>query len=255
MSKESGKSVNYDEKGLFSEDGGSERGFDQVRGCLQNFSLRLKKRRKALDVSQKKLADSVGVSTKTIQKYEYGDIPKGDNLVSLAWALNCSVDWLLVGDEPGICDTSFQNTCYCPRGTELTMVPKVLARLSAGGGSLETDRNVKGMYGFRKDWVHKKGNPSRMILMDVSGDSMSPEIQDGDTVLVDQSQTDIFVGKIYAVSIGQEITVKYVDRAPDKIILHSANRLWDDIEVDIRGDLGESVRIIGRVLWWCRESR
>jgi len=198
----------------------------------------------------------VGVSTKTIQKYEYGDTPKGGNLVSLSRALSCSTDWLLVGDEPGICDYSTtQDACYCPKESELTMIPKVLARLNAGGGSLETNKNMKGMYGFRKDWIDKKGNPSRMILMDVSGDSMSPEIQDGDTVLVDQSQTDIFIGKIYAVSIGQEITVKYVERAPDKIILHSANRLWDDIDVDIRGDLGESVHIIGRVLWWCRESR
>jgi len=201
------------------------------------------------------LAESVGVSTKTIQKYEYGDIPKGTNLVSLSRALSCSIDWLLVGDEPGICETTSENAGYIPKESELTMIPKVLARLNAGGGSLETNKNVKGMYGFRKDWIHKKGNPKKMILMDVSGDSMSPEIQDGDMVLVDQSQRDIFVGKIYAVSIGQEITVKYVERAPDKIILHSANRLWDDIEVDIRGDLGESVGIIGRVLWWCRESR
>ncbi|MCF8029670.1 MAG: phage repressor protein, partial [Desulfohalobiaceae bacterium] len=105
------------------------------------------------------------------------------------------------------------------------------------------------------DWIKQKGDPSRMILMDVSGDSMSPEIKDGDTVLIDQSQTDIYIGKIYAVSIGQEITVKYVERVPEKIILRSANRGWHDIEVDIRGDLGESVSIIGRVIWWCREAR
>jgi len=255
MSKESRKSVNYEEKGSFVQDGVSDCGFDHAHRCLQRFSLRLKKRRKDLKVSQKKLAESVGVSTKTIQKYEYGDIPKGTNLVSLSRALSCSIDWLLVGDEPGICETTSENAGYIPKESELTMIPKVLARLNAGGGSLETNKNVKGMYGFRKDWIHKKGNPKKMILMDVSGDSMSPEIQDGDMVLVDQSQRDIFVGKIYAVSIGQEITVKYVERAPDKIILHSANRLWDDIEVDIRGDLGESVGIIGRVLWWCRESR
>jgi phage repressor protein C with HTH and peptisase S24 domain len=227
---------------------------DKGSADLKNFSIRLKRRRKDLGLSQKHLSDAIGISTKTIQKYEYGDIPKGTNLLSLARVLNCSMDWLLMGPEPGISDSGLESAYYAT-GSELTMIPKVLARLNAGGGSLETSKHVKGMQGFRHDWIKQKGDPSRMILMDVSGDSMSPEIKDGDTVLIDQGQTDIYIGKIYAVSIGQEITVKYVERVPEKIILRSANRLWSDIEVDIRGDLGETVNIIGRVLWWCREAR
>jgi len=221
----------------------------------ENFSSRLKKRRKDLGMSQKQLAEAVGLSTKTIQKYEYGDTPKGPNLISLSQSLSCSIDWLLMGSGLVSSAYSHGNVRVCEEETELSMIPKVLARLNAGGGSLETSNNIKGMYGFRHDWIKQKGDPSRMILMDVSGDSMSPEIKDGDTVLVDQSQTDIYIGKIYAVSIGQEITVKYVERVPEKIILRSDNRTWNDIEVDIRGDLGESVNILGRVIWWCREAR
>jgi len=221
----------------------------------ENFSSRLKMRRKALGISQKQLAEAVGLSTKTIQKYEYGDTPKGPNLISLSRSLNCSIDWLLMGSGSGSSAYGQGNVRVCEGETELYMIPKVLARLNAGGGSLETSNNIKGMYGFRHDWIKQKGDPSRMILMDVSGESMSPQIKDGDTVLIDQSQTDIYIGKIYAVSIGQEITVKYVERAPEKIILRSNNRTWNDIEVDIRGDLGESVHIIGLVIWWCREAR
>lgn len=224
------------------------------RPGLEDFSFRLKQRRKDFGLSQKQLAQAVGLSSKTIQKYEYGDTPKGSNLISLSRALNCSIDWLLTGRSGG--GAYGQKEARVFQGeTELAMIPKVQGRLHAGGGSLETSDNVKGMYGFRHDWIRQKGLPSRMILMEVSGDSMAPEIKDGDTVLIDQSQTDIYIGKIYAVSIGQEITVKYVERAPDKIILRSANRTWNDIEVDIRGDLGESVNILGRVVWWCREAK
>ncbi|MEF8942146.1 MAG: S24 family peptidase [Desulfohalobiaceae bacterium] len=94
-----------------------------------------------------------------------------------------------------------------------------------------------------------------MILMEVSGDFMSPENKDGDTVLIDQGQSDIYIGKIYAVSIGQEITVKYVDRAPEKIILRRANNSRDDIEIDIHEGSREPVKILGRVIWWSRDVR
>ena len=230
-------------------------GLHNSQSDQESFSSRLKQRRKALDLSQKQLAQAVGLSTKTIQKYEYGDTPKGPNLISLSRSLNCSIDWLLMGSGSDSSTYGHEDVRVCEEEIELSMIPKVLARLNAGGGSLETSNNIKGMYGFRHDWIKQKGDPSRMILMDVSGDSMSPEIKDGDTVLIDQSQTDIYIGKIYAVSIGQEITVKYVERVPEKIILRSDNRTWNDIEVDIRGDLGESVNIIGRVIWWCREAR
>jgi phage repressor protein C with HTH and peptisase S24 domain len=39
------------------------------------------------------------------------------------------------------------------------------------------------------------------------------------------------------------------------MVLRSANLRWDDIEVDMRGDQAELIRIIGRVIWWCREAR
>jgi phage repressor protein C with HTH and peptisase S24 domain len=248
-------SDNYPESSEHGLDGSSSAGLRESQYGLEDFSFRLKKRRKALGMSQKQLADAVKLSIKTIQKYEYGDTPKGPNLVRLSRTLHCSMDWLLIGTGPESSPWRRGDVRVCQEETELSMIPKVLARLNAGGGSLETSNNVKGMYSFRHDWIKQKGDPSKMILMDVSGDSMAPEIKDGDTVLVDQSQTNIYIGKIYAVSIGQEITVKYVERAPDKIILRSANRTWDDIHVDIRGDLEEAVHIVGRVIWWCREAK
>ena len=95
--------------------------------------------------------------------------------------------------------------------------------------------------------------PSQMVLMDVSGDSMSPEIKDGDTVLIDRSQTDIYIGKIYAVSIGQEVMVRYLDRSPGKIVLRSANNSCNDVAIDNSENLLDPVSILGRVVWWCRD--
>jgi phage repressor protein C with HTH and peptisase S24 domain len=220
-----------------------------------NFPERLKARRKALQLTQIQLAKATEISSKTIQKYEYGDTPKGPNLLRLSRALNCSIDWLLLGSGSGSESSELDRAYSQKEHVELTLVPKVLARLDSDGVPLEKSQNNKHMYAFRRVWIEQKGDPSQMVLMDVSGDSMSPEVKDGDTVLIDRSQTEIYIGKIYAVSIGKEITVRYVERAPGRIILRCANKTWSDIGVDIDKDFGEQVGIIGRVVWWCRDVR
>jgi phage repressor protein C with HTH and peptisase S24 domain len=215
---------------------------------LEDFPERLKSRRQALDLSQKQLADSVNISVKTIQKYEYGDIPRGRSLVSLARALNCSTDWLLLGSD----DNAEPGHGHIPQEHNTPIyLPHVLPRLQSESYAFEKSPERK-KHAFRRDWLEQKGDPSQMVLMEVPGDSMSPEIKDGDTVLLDQSQRELFIGKIYAVSIGQEVMVRYLDRAPGKIILHGSNHCHD-IEIGTQEDSSETVSILGRVTWWCRD--
>lgn len=138
--------------------------------------------------------------------------------------------------------------------SDLLMVPKVTARLSAGSGSFETDAEVKGLYAFRSEWLHAKGNPKRMVLMEVSGDSMEPLLANGDTVLINRDQRDILAGKIYAVGIEDTVVVKQVDKEPGKLILRSFNPRYQPMEVPMTGDMLGVVRVIGRVIWWCHEA-
>ncbi len=133
------------------------------------------------------------------------------------------------------------------------LVPKVKARLCAGTGSLETEGEVIGYYAFKLDFLQRKGRPKKMVLMDVAGDSMEPDVWNGDTVLIDESQRDIIAGAMFAVGIESEVFVKYLLRVPGKLVLKSKNPEYDSIEVDMNGDLGGAVRIIGRVVWSCRE--
>ena len=54
-------------------------------------------RRKQLKYTQQKLSDLSGVKLRTIQNYENGQSPKSENVVAIAEALECSLDWLLLG--------------------------------------------------------------------------------------------------------------------------------------------------------------
>ena len=107
----------------------------------------------------------------------------------------------------------------------------------------------------RGDFLRRKGNPRRMVLMRVSGDSMVPEIFDNDLVLLDQGQTEITPGRLYAVGFEDAIYIKRIDMLPGKIILRSVNPAYAPVTLDLRGDCAEQFRVIGRVLWSGREYR
>lgn len=142
-----------------------------------------------------------------------------------------------------------------PGSLDVALVPLVGARLAAGAGSLETDADVQGYFAFRQDWLCRKGNPESMVLMKVFGDSMEPDIRHGDMVLVNQGHTQIFGHAIYAVGVNEEIYIKQVETRPGGLLrLRSLNPRYEPIEINLRGDLESSVRIIGRVIWWCREA-
>lgn len=136
---------------------------------------------------------------------------------------------------------------------EIIMIPMVEARLSAGHGSFETSAASERKYSFRSDFLRRKGNISEMVLMRVDGDSMSPEVKDGDVVLIDRSQTAARAGCMYAVGVEDVVYLKILNTLPGRIILSSHNPEYAPFEIDTRGDLENSVRIIGRVIWSCRE--
>ena len=210
------------------------------------------------------LAELLGVTPQAVsQARRKGRVPDGWVLrVASRFAL--STDWVYFGrgEARPLRGVSSSLTRYenaempCEAGrVEMAFVPLVSARLAAGMGSLESGGEVEGYFGFRQEWLCRKGDPDRMVLMKVFGDSMEPDIRHGDMVLVNQAQTGIFGHAIYAVGVNEEIYIKQIETLPGgRLVLRSLNRNYDPVEVDLQGDLADSVRVIGRVIWWCREA-
>lgn len=218
-------------------------------------------------MTQERFADLLGLNINTLRGYEKGvRTPGADTISDLCQKTGASPEWILLGygpvyapgspqNEPSRSGTIGEPTATGPVTVDgVIMVPKVRARLSAGNGSLETDGDVTGHYAFRAEWLLAKGSPKRMVLMEVSGDSMEPMLANGDTVLINQAQTDVLAGKIYAVGIEDTVVVKQVDKEPGKLVLRSFNPRYQPMEVPMSDDTVGTVRIIGRVIWWCHEA-
>jgi phage repressor protein C with HTH and peptisase S24 domain len=196
--------------------------------------------------SQMELAKILGVNRSSItQAKKKGIVPSKWVLILFKhYALNPA--WLEKGDGP----IFLKQAEHCDIEQEYRFVPKVRARLCAGSGSFETDPGVKDGYFFQNKWIKQKGSPEDMVLMDIFGNSMEPELKNGDTVLVDCSQKDILAGLLYAVGIEDTIMVKRIEKHPGKLILRNDNRGYAPVIVE--GEDINRVRIIGRVIWFCR---
>lgn len=126
-------------------------------------------------------------------------------------------------------------------------IPKVAA-IAGAGATLETSDEVLGLYAFRADWLGASHiSDTRSVLMDIRGDSMEPLFKDGDTILVDQSDTQVQDGRIYVVTLGDELRVKRIQRSMTGLILRSDNPLYADITVS--GTELDLFRVHGRVRW------
>ncbi len=226
-------------------------------------STLLDRLREALHLTKDvQLADYLEVSAQAVYQARKKDKVPDGWLVRAATKGNISIDALLSIDAPfthaygknkSIID--FSQEASNAFDEEFCTVPLVAAKLSAGGGSLETEGEVLQRMAFRKSWLTRKGNPQSMLMMRVYGDSMEPYIQHGDLTLIDTSRKNIIPHAVFAVGVDDGIYVKALETLPgQKLILRSFNERYSPIEVDMRGDLADSVRIIGKVLWWCHEA-
>lgn len=195
--------------------------------------------------SQKDLAIALGIHSSAISQAKRRDSIPQNWIAQLSIKFDLNPEWI----EFGVGQKHLKN--LHGSATDFDVIRKVKARLSAGGGSFEVSPEIEGYYSFQKEWLKKKGNASNMVLMDIFGNSMEPELRDRDTVLIDQSRKEILAGAIYAIGIDDTVMVKRVEKLPDKLVLLSENKDYSTIV--LQGDEIRNVRILGKVIWICRE--
>jgi len=212
--------------------------------------------------TQEAFAAKIGVSKGSLGGYERNEnSPSSDAVLKICSGADISVEWLMTGrgsirNDGKPHKTLVEHWVEPPQGmpaADMVLIPMVEAVLSAGHGSLETSAESERRYAFRREFLSRKGNVSAMVLMRVDGDSMEPRICNGDVVLIDQSQQALRPGQIYAVGVEDMVFLKVVSAMPGKVILRSLNEAYPPLEVDTRGGLQDSVRIVGRCVWSCRE--
>jgi len=215
---------------------------------ITKFEIFLKRIQEVTGISsQIELASTLRINRSAITQAKKKDAIPDRWIMQLIRLYDLNPDWIERGTgRPFLAKTGSSESGF-------VKIPKVRARLSAGGGSFEVGSQIEGYYSFRSDWLTKKGEARNMVLMDIFGNSMEPELKDGDTVLIDGSQNDILSGAVYAVGIEDTILVKRLEKHPSKLVLLSDNK--NNSPIYLQNEDVENARIIGKVIWFCREFR
>lgn len=131
---------------------------------------------------------------------------------------------------------------------DFKLVPRVNA-VAGAGESFETDSSYAGMYAFSDDFMRTIGiKADSAEMMYVSGDSMQPLINNGDTVLIDKEDSKPIDGRIYVLSYGDALMVKRLQRTPRGWLICSENSsIYPPIPVE--GQDLDQFKVYGRVRW------
>ena len=105
--------------------------------------------------------------------------------------------------------------------------------------------------GFDYEWCQSLGIDSHeMGWVIIEGDSMSPELDDGDSVLIDMTKSNIADGRVYLIRYGDEFRVKRLQKTLGGIRIINSNpdktSYPDEI---VKGEQLKHIEVIGRVVW------
>lgn len=208
---------------------------------MKTISDRIKIRRTELQLSQRDLADKIGVTSVAVSRWELDySQPKGKNLLSLSKALKCTPNWLLNGREST--DIEFE-------GIKYVLVPYYEnVEIAAGCGSfniehLECEQIPIPFYILDKSKV----NSNKTLCVKVKGDSMEPALRSGSIIAVDTTKREIDDGELYVVCHGDLLRVKLLYRYPHGIKLRSYNSFYEDEMYENESVM--DIKIIGKVFW------
>lgn len=227
--------------------------------------MNLKQLRKAKKLTQKQLAEQIGVTESSINQYENGKKrPKYETLLLLGDALDCSVSDI-VGDgdldEYGFSayeqiiirkyrtlDEIGKKAVDAVLNIEAERSPVIVEKrptkiiplfvAAAGPGEPVADD------GFAEYEVDAECSAN--FAVKISGDSMEPELHDGDIVMCKRRRPEI--GEIAVIMVNGFLLVKQYITDGMNIYLRSINRARKDLDVDIWGSGNDTVSGYGTVI-------
>ena len=181
---------------------------------------------------------ALGLSPAAATKWRSGAVPRETTLLKIANHFGVTVAELIGAISHTHKDIKGNAIILDPAKTR--MIP-VYESVSAGFGAVAQNLILE----YMPIYIHSESEASETICIKVTGDSMSPEIENGDVIQV-HKQNSVDSGSIAVVLVdGEEALVKKVIYDENHIELHSFNPAYPP--VSFRGADLMRIQILGLV--------
>ena len=195
-----------------------------------NVGQRIFEARKRRKISRKEVADFLQVHETTIKRYEDGNTKKlpTDRLEKIAKYLNTSIEYLMGWEEE-----------QKPQGIKIPVLGTV-----AAGIPISAVEDILDYEEIPQTWK----NQGEFFGLRIKGDSMKPDINDGDTVIVKQQTTANNGDVVIALVNGDDATCKKFEKLDNGIMLISNNSEYSPMYFSNEEVITKPVVIIGKVV-------
>ena len=209
------------------------------------------------DLTMARASTAIGRNKTYLQQYLVRGMPKVlgfQDSEALAKLLQCDPAELRHSELPPR-KPQTRTRRYPPRGlpgAPLVAVPEMEVEAAAGGGAVADEiTEERARWYLPEAMVRHEGdaNPETLRILRVRGDSMEPEMREGDRLLVDTARRRPTTGELFVLFDGTGLVVKRVEMVPGEAHLRllSANPAYAPYAA-----LGEEVHIVGKVVWVLR---
>lgn len=204
----------------------------------------IKQLRKYLKITQTELAEKIGVTMHSVQNWENGRaVPSIATYEVIAEIFGANKNWLLTGEGEMISDAQTTNA-QCAQTEEYRFFPDVYA--SAGNGYINTIEEYETVVVDNR--IAKLiGLPCAVEIIRVYGDSMEPKYRSGDWIFIDRHVTGFKMEGIYAIMLEGVLMVKYLQKIPGGVRIHSLNGEYKDIDYIFAEQPEDCLSVVGLV--------
>ncbi|MFV2029295.1 S24 family peptidase [Neisseria sp. S1] len=212
------------------------------------------------EAKQAKIAADIDMTIAGFSRiWNEGGLPKAETLKKIKQLKGCSIDWLLTGEgEPFPNKRTSTAIAYDTLGNPVDMdefifVPRYNIQAAAGHGQLVGNEKPEFSMAFRRYWIENyiTRDIKNLSVISVKGDSMEGVLNDGDSILINHSETIPRDG-LYVLRINENLLVKRLQLMPGGIInVISANDAYPTFEIHL-SQINDEIAIIGRVEWFGR---
>lgn len=177
------------------------------------------------------VAQAVGISRGAMSHWKAGEYkPKYETMSKIANVLGVSVEYLMTGGATSpveVSSVSIPILGYVAAGVPISAITDILGEVTIS------------------EHMAKRGE---FFALKIKGDSMSPQIPEGDIVIV-RSQPDVESGDVAVVQIdGEEATCKKVQVLENGILLQPLNPAYNAVFYSAAEIENKPVTIIGKVM-------
>lgn len=195
-----------------------------------------------------------GISQSGLHRIISGGDPSFQILIQIANAAGVSLDWLATGVGEMRQPSSTGALDRQGASDDFALVPLYDIHVSAGTGTEVLDEVPLKAIAFGKDWLgrHAAGGIDKLAAMHVQGDSMRPDLEPGDLILIDRAIDVVRGDGIYVINLYGDLMVKRLQKAgKSQVLVRSSNPAYDPLTINTDNDA--ELHVVGRVIWFGRE--